>query len=134
VSEAIEPGPIVDRKGCVLGRHKGIPFYTVGQRRGLRLATGSPLYVIGIDRSANAVVVGGEREVYREAFVVSSVNWMIPEKQKAPFSAQVKIRYNHPGSEAVISPGEKGEVEIRFKTPQKAITQARLLSFMTERR
>jgi tRNA-specific 2-thiouridylase len=127
--ESIEPGPIVDQKGSVLGRHKGIPFYTVGQRRGLRLATGSPLYVIGIDRSANALVVGEEREIYKEAFVVDSVNWIIPEKQKAPFSAQVKIRYNHPGSEAVISPGEKGEAEVRFKTPQKAITPGQAAVF-----
>jgi len=129
VREAIEPGPIVDQKGSVLGRHKGIPFYTIGQRRGLRLAKGKPLYVIGIDRSANALIVGEEQEIYKEAFVVNSLNWMIPRNEQAPSSAQVKIRYNHPGSEAVISPEEKGEVEVRFKAPQKAITPGQAAVF-----
>jgi tRNA-specific 2-thiouridylase len=129
LGESIEPGPIVDQNGNILGRHKGIPFYTVGQRRGLRLAKGKPLYVISIDRSKNALVVAEEPEVYKDTFVVNSVSWIISRKEAAPFSAQVKIRYNHPGSEAVVSPREKGEVEVKFKTPQKAITPGQAAVF-----
>ena len=127
--ESIEPGPIVDHKGNVLGKHKGIPFYTIGQRRGLHLAKGKPLYVVGIDRSENALIVGEEPEVYKDTFVVNSANWITSDKQTASFEAQVKIRYNHPGSEAVISPKGSGELEVKFKTPQKAITPGQAAVF-----
>jgi len=122
LGESIEPGPIIDRHGNVLGRHQGIPFYTIGQRRGLRLAKGRPLYVMGFDRKINAVIVGEEKEVYGDTFLVSSVNWINSREERSSFPAQVKIRYNHPGSEAVISPKERREVEVKFKSPQKAIT------------
>jgi tRNA-specific 2-thiouridylase len=120
--ESIEPGPIVDRQGNVLGTHKGIAFYTVGQRRGLRLAKGRPLYVIGIDRGRNALIVGEEKEVYAHTFTIDSVSWINPREMSSLFSAQVKIRYNHPGSKATVTPKGKGELEVRFEIPQKAIT------------
>jgi tRNA-specific 2-thiouridylase len=120
--QSIEPGPIVNRHGNVLGEHKGIAFYTVGQRRGLRLAKGRPLYVIGIDRAQNVLMVGEEKEVYAQTFTIDSVSWINPREMSSSLSAQVKIRYNHPGSEAVVTPKEKDELEVSFKTPQKAIT------------
>ena len=129
LEESIEPGPIIDQNGVVLGRHKGIPFYTIGQRRGLRLAKGRPLYVIGIDRKRNALIVGEEKEVYGDTFIVNSVNWINSREVASSFLAQVKIRYNHPGSEAVISPKGKGELEVRFKSPQKAITPGQAAVF-----
>jgi tRNA-specific 2-thiouridylase len=133
LSERLEksfgPGPIVDRKGNVLGKHKGIPFYTIGQRRGLRLAKGKPLYVIGIDREKNVIVVGGEEEVYAGTFLVDSVNWIVPQKIISPHHIQVKIRYNHPGSEASISPKGEGDLEVKFKSPQKAITPGQAAVF-----
>jgi len=127
--ESIEPGPIIDQKGDVLGRHKGIPFYTIGQRRGLRLAKGKPLYVIGIDRKRNALMVGEEKEVYGDTFIVNSVNWIDSREMTSSFTAQVKIRYNHPGSEAVVSSKGKGEVQVVFRTPQKAITPGQAAVF-----
>ena len=120
--DSIEPGPIVDRQGNVLGTHKGIAFYTVGQRRGLGLARGRPLYVIGIDRVRNALIVGEEKEVFAHTFTIDSVSWINPREMSSSFSAQVKIRYNHPGSEAVITPKGGEELEVRFRIPQKAIT------------
>jgi tRNA-specific 2-thiouridylase len=122
LKESVEPGPIVDRRGNVLGSHKGIAFYTVGQRRGLGLAKGRPLYVIGIDRDRNALVVGEEKEVYAHTFTIDSVNWINMREIISSFSAQVKIRYNHQGSEAVVTPKGRDELEMSFKTPQKAIT------------
>jgi len=126
---SVEPGPILDKDGKILGRHKGIPFYTIGQRRGLRLAKGKPLYVIEIDRERNAIVVGGEEEVRGDTFLVDSVNW-IAASEMIPFdNAHVKIRYNHPGSEASISPKGEGEWEVKFKSPQKAITPGQAAVF-----
>ncbi|MGQ9645794.1 MAG: tRNA 2-thiouridine(34) synthase MnmA [Thermodesulfobacteriota bacterium] len=120
--ESVEPGPIIDVEGNVLGQHKGIAFYTVGQRRGLRLAKGGPLYVIGIDRKRNALMVGEEKDVYADTFSIDSVSWINSQEIKSSFSAQVKIRYNHPGSEATLTPKGRQELEVRFKIPQKAIT------------
>jgi tRNA-specific 2-thiouridylase len=129
LKESIEPGPILDKDGRVLGRHKGIPFYTIGQRRGLRLAKGKPLYVIGIDRGENAILVGGKEEVYSDTFIVDSVNWIIPQKMISSMDAQVKIRYNHPGSEATIISKGKDGLEVKFKSPQKAITPGQAAVF-----
>lgn len=129
LKQSIQPGPILDKDGNVLGRHKGIPFYTIGQRRGLRLARGKPLYVIGIDREKNAIIVGGEEEVYRDTFIVDSVNWITSEDMASPLNFQVKIRYNHPGAEAVLSPKGNGELEVKFKSPQKAITPGQAAVF-----
>jgi tRNA-specific 2-thiouridylase len=129
LKESIEPGFILDKDGKVLGRHKGIPFYTIGQRRGLRLAKGKPLYVIGIDGEKNEIVVGGEEEVYEGTFIVDSVNWIVPQKMIASHNTQVKIRYNHPGSEASLSPKRENEVEVRFESSQKAITPGQAAVF-----
>jgi tRNA-specific 2-thiouridylase len=129
LKESVEPGPILDKDGNILGRHKGIPFYTIGQRRGLGLAKGKPLYVIKIDRERNAIVVGGEEEVRRDKFLVDSVNWIVAPEMIPFHNAQVKIRYNHPGSEASISAKGKGEWEVKFKSPQKAVTPGQAAVF-----
>lgn len=129
LGESIEPGPILDREGRVLGTHQGIPFYTVGQRRGLRLAVGRPLYVVEIDRAKNAIIVGEEEEVYGHTFTADSVNWIASPRLSPSFSAYVKIRYNHPGSEAILSATGEDKVVVRFKEPQKAITPGQAAVF-----
>ncbi len=129
LGKVIEPGPMVDRKGNVLGKHKGIPFYTIGQRRGLGLAKGKPLYVIGIDRQKNQIVVGEEKEVYADSFTVDSVNWTSASLSASPVIAQVKIRYNHPGSDATLMIKGNDEVSVRFHAPQKAITPGQAAVF-----
>lgn len=129
LNEPIVSGPIIDKEGNVVGTHKGIPFYTVGQRRGLHLAKGKPLYVIRIEKEKNTIVVGEENEVFGDIFVVNSLNWIQARRTDSPFSAQVKIRYNHPGSEAILSWIGKDEIEVTFKTPQKAITPGQAAVF-----
>src|SRR4030042_687290 len=118
LKEAIIAGPILDKDGNILGRHKGIPFYTIGQRRGLRLAKGKPLYVIGIDREKNTVIVGEEDEVYSDTFIVDSINWISVQAMTSPITAQVKIRYNHPGSEAILSLKGENQAEVNFQSHQ----------------
>lgn len=128
LKETLKPGPILDREGNFLGRHKGIPFYTIGQRRGLGLAAGKPFYVVRIDAEKNAIVVGEERDVCHDKFTVDSVNWMACQPTSS-FPAWVKIRYGHPGSEALLFPAEEDRVEVRFKSPQKAITPGQAAVF-----
>jgi tRNA-specific 2-thiouridylase len=129
LGDTIEPGPIIDQKGNILGRHKGISFYTIGQRRGLGLARGKPLYVIGMDRDRNCITVGEETEVYADSFVVESVNWVTPPPSSPSILSQVKIRYNHPGSEASLYIRETNEVFVKFRSPQKAITPGQAAVF-----
>jgi len=129
LGSVIEPGPILDRYGNQLGTHKGIPFYTIGQRRGLRIAKGKPLYVIGIDREKNTILVGEEEEVYGDTFTAHSLNWIFPKERIDPKTLQVKIRYNHPGGEALLSQKGEDEVEVKFLSPQKAITPGQAAVF-----
>lgn len=129
---SIEPGPFVDQRGNLLGIHKGIPFYTIGQRRGLGLAKGKPLYVIDIDRKRNQIILGEKNEVLADSFVVESVNWISLPPSPPSFSAQVKIRYNHPGSEAILTLEKEDKVIVKFKTPQKAITPGQAAVFYDE--
>ena len=126
---AVEPGPIIDQKGNILGKHKGISFYTIGQRRGLGLAKGKPLYVTGIDRDRNCISVGEEAEVYADSFVVASVNWIGLLPSAPSILSQVKIRYNHPGSEATLFIKGNDEVFVKFSSPQKAITPGQAAVF-----
>jgi tRNA-specific 2-thiouridylase len=85
--------------------------------------------VIGIDRERNTVIVGEGEEVYGDTFIVDSINWIVSQKMVSSFSTQVKIRYNHPGSEAIVSPKGDGELKVKFKSPQKAITPGQAAVF-----
>lgn len=127
--EPVKPGPLIDRKGNILGTHRGIAFYTIGQRRGLGLAKGKPLYVVGIDREKNQIIVGEEPEVYGDSFSVDSVNWITGPPPASSISARVKIRYNHPGAEASLSIIGDSEVLVNFHHPQKAITPGQAAVF-----
>ena len=85
--------------------------------------------MIEIDREKNAIIVGEEEEVYGDTFIVDSVNWIASTGLSSSFSAQVKIRYNHPGSQATLSPKRQDEVEVKFEAPQKAITPGQAAVF-----
>ena len=97
-------GEIVDLHGRVLGHHDGIEFYTIGQRKGLGLSSPKPLYVIGLDAAKNRVVVGDGSALDRDEFTVERCNWIPFDTPPASFEATVKIRYNHPGTPATVTP------------------------------
>ncbi len=120
--QAIEskPGPIVDTKGRVIGKHKGIQFYTVGQRRGLGIPASRPLYVVKIESVTNTIVVGEESVLYAQGFVAVAPNWVSIEGLDGELDVQVKIRYRGLPARAVIS-NNGDEVIVRFRTPQRAI-------------
>ncbi len=118
--EAFRPGPIVHVSGEVLGRHNGIASYTIGQRRGLGIAHSEPLYVVLLSSADNAVIVGEERYLLRTRLTVGQINWMAVPRPAEPLCARVRIRYNHPGSEARIVPLTGGWVRVEFAEPERA--------------
>jgi len=115
-------GPILDRYGRVLGIHKGIWNYTIGQRKGLGIQSEKPLYVIDIDPERNAIIVGEERELYREEFYAEELNWVSIEKLEEPIEVKVKIRYKSNETDCTVIPVSEDRVLVRFKTPQRAVT------------
>ena len=116
----IKPGPIVNTEGVVLGRHKGIAFYTIGQREGLGLALGYPAYIIDINARNNAITVGKKEGVLKNKLLVSQPHFILKPVKKR-IALTVKIRYNHKGALAEVYPiGNK--IKVIFKIPQFAVT------------
>ena len=125
----IKEGEIVDKAGKVLGRHKGIPFYTIGQRRGLGIAYKEPLYVICINRKANRIIVGTKEDVLKKSFIAGDLNWMAINTIDKPFRAMVKIRYNHKASVALVTPVSYDMIRVDFDLPQEAPTPGQAAVF-----
>lgn len=123
------PGSITDAAGKVLGEHKGLLRYTVGQRKGLNLGMPCPQYVLRKDPASNTLVVGGERELYQSGMTVRDVNLISIEELSAPVSAAVKTRYSQKEAPAVLYPREGGLVDVRFEEPQRAITPGQAAVF-----
>jgi len=116
------PGDIVDSNGRVLGRHVGLGSYTVGQRRGLGVASGRALYVIALDQESNRVVVGGGEEQYRRSLIAERMNWVSIEEPGGPIGAVARIRSTHKGADVMVEPLPDGCARITFGDPQRAIT------------
>lgn len=127
--DAFAEGPIMDGGGHVLGRHKGLPFYTVGQRKGLGLAVGKPLYVADVDAEHNILVVGEKAEVERRECQVERVNWCLPPELGIPIAATVQIRHQHAGGMAMVTPLEDDMARVTFEAPQWAITPGQAAVF-----
>jgi len=122
-------GEIVNRRGEVLGEHDGIEFYTIGQRRGLGISSPKPIYVIALDAAQNRVVVGDGSALARDEFVAERCNWIAFDAPPASLEASVKIRYNHPGAPATITPGPGGAARVRLHVPQRAVTPGQAAVF-----
>jgi len=119
-SSCVKPGDLVDKNGSVVGKHKGIPFYTIGQRQGLGIARGYPLYVTQINAKNNQITVGNRDDACKNEFLTQEVHFLSkPFKKKVEIN--VKIRYNHKESPALAYPVKQG-LKICFKQPQFAIT------------
>ncbi|MBM3335725.1 tRNA 2-thiouridine(34) synthase MnmA, partial [Candidatus Sumerlaeota bacterium] len=126
---ACQPGEIVDRAGRVLGRHSGLIDYTVGQRRGLRIARARPLYVIALDAQRNRVVVGEKGDVFARGLVAGEINWVSVAGSQRPFAARVQIRYRHEAAPAMVEPLGEGRVRAVFESPQPAVTPGQAAVF-----
>ncbi len=133
IPDKIEPGPILNTSGEVVGRHRGIPFYTIGQRRGLGLSMGEPVYVVDIKADENVIVVGTKEEVYSRGLYAAEVNFIPFERLNGEKRVQAQIRYRAPAVPARIVPagGENGEelVKVLFDEPQRAVTPGQSVVF-----
>lgn len=120
--EGIRPGPFLDTRGNVLGTHRGIPLYTIGQRRGLGIAAGRRIYVVDIDPARNAVVLGEEEDLFCHGLEALDNNFIPFDHLSGPLRVEAQIRYNGRPEPAEISPLESGGVRVVFDSPQKAVT------------
>lgn len=122
--DAFAPGEVIDAAGNVVGTHPGHQHFTIGQRRGVRLALGKPMYVTHIDPAANRVTVGEREGLLRRTLVAREVNWVTARKLAPgePFRCQAKIRYNHRPEPAVARVTGAAEFTVEFDEPQSAIT------------
>jgi len=124
-----QPGEVVSTEGRVLAEHRGIHNFTVGQRKGLGVAVGAPLYVIRLEPEKNRVIVGPEEELFHRRFAVRDVNWIRPMQAGEAVEAHVKIRHNHPGAPAQVECHEAGEATVSFHQPQRSITPGQAAVF-----
>jgi len=129
LANASPPGPIFDRQGNMLGEHRGIPFYTVGQRKWLGISAKESLYVTDINPENNAIIVGNKEEVYRGGLIASRLNWIALEELKRPVKLKARIRYLHKEAEAIVTPLSEDKVYVKFKEPQMAITPGQAVVF-----
>jgi tRNA-specific 2-thiouridylase len=129
IPQAFQPGPILDERGNILGSHRGIVNYTIGQRKGLGIAASEPLYVIAIEAEHNAVIVGGKESAFSDRLVATNVTWLAIDPPTDAISARARIRYRHAEADATITPVGKDSVYVKFKRPQLAITPGQSIVF-----
>ena len=119
--QIFRPGPIVDIAGQVVGEHRGLAAYTVGQRRGLGLA-GSARYVVDLDDATNTITVGAAGDLDRDRLVATDVNFIACDPPREPIDVEAKIRHTHQPAKATVRVLDDGRAEVRFGEPQRAIT------------
>lgn len=127
--KTIPKGNFVLADGKVIGEHQGIIHYTIGQRKGLNLSMGHPVFVTKIRPDRNEVVIGENEDLFVNTLICDRVNFMAMEGLDGEVRLKAKIRYNHPGAECVISPAEDGKVRVTFDQPQRAITPGQAVVF-----
>ena len=120
LEQKVAGGYFVNKEGQILGQHKGYPFYTIGQRKGLDITFGKPAYVTAINPETNTVVLGDEEDLEKEDMKVARVNWIKYEGLNGPMEAITKIRYKDKGSHSVIS-SAGNDVSVRFFEKAKGI-------------
>lgn len=125
----IKPGYFIDTQGNILGMHKGIVHYTIGQRKGLGIALGRPMFVMEIDSVNNRIVLGEEDDVFSKSLVAEDLNFISIESLQGELRVKAKIRYSAKEAEAVIAPLSNGEVRVSFNEPQRAITPGQSVVF-----
>ncbi len=122
---AMRPGAIVDQAGHEVGTHQGVGRFTIGQRRGIGVAAGEPMYVIGIDVAAATITIGPRAATLGRHLVAAEANWHA-DVGKSPFRAEVQIRYNHRACPATVDPDGPGRFAVAFDRPIHAITPGQI--------
>lgn len=125
----IKPGPFLNMKGEVIGEHRGIPFYTIGQRRGLGVAAGERLYVVKIDPENNTVTLGPEKAIWGTGLIADDVNLVLYDELAGPLEVEAQVRYNGRPAPATLTILPGGKVNVHFHTPQRSITPGQAVVF-----
>ncbi|HGG0415387.1 TPA: tRNA 2-thiouridine(34) synthase MnmA [Clostridium sporogenes] len=125
----VREGNFVDKQGNVLGKHKGIVYYTIGQRKGLGIAFGKPMYVVDINPFKNEVVLGSIEDLLNTELVAKDINYIPFDTLKEPMEVEAKIRYSQIPSKAIITPIDDGRVRVNFHEKQRAITKGQSVVF-----
>ncbi|MFR5644219.1 MAG: tRNA 2-thiouridine(34) synthase MnmA [Clostridium paraputrificum] len=128
-SGKIKPGNFVDKEGNVLGRHKGIVYYTIGQRKGLGLSLGRPVFVTDIRPKTNEVVIGPEEDIFKTDLLAKDINFIPFDNLEGELKVTAKVRYSARPAEAVLYPEKNGKVRVSFKDKQRAITKGQSVVF-----
>ncbi|UCC41605.1 MAG: tRNA 2-thiouridine(34) synthase MnmA [Candidatus Aminicenantes bacterium] len=129
IPEAFGPGPILDIGNRVIGKHKGIAHFTIGQRRGMGISAPHPLYVIAIRSDENAIVVGKDEHLYEKTLLASRINLISKEKLGESLKVKARIRYKHREGKATLTPVDTDQVLVEFEKPQRAITPGQAVVF-----
>jgi tRNA-specific 2-thiouridylase len=124
-----KPGPIYDLQGKQLGRHRGLAYYTIGQRKGLGISSQEPLHVVHIDAAENALIVGPASALERTEFTVGKMHYVSGEIPTEPFKARVRVRYKAPEQPARVIPVDATHVQVTLLHPQRAITPGQAAVF-----
>jgi tRNA-uridine 2-sulfurtransferase len=124
-----QPGDIVNKQGTVIGRHSGIQYYTIGQRKGLGISAAKPVYVTAIDAPKNIIVIGEKNDLFSQEFNMTNLNWIAIPNLPTPITFNVKIRSSHKESEAEVTPLDTKNVRVKFKKPQFAVTPGQTAVF-----
>lgn len=127
--KAFTPGPICNEDGKVLGEHKGIAFYTIGQRDGLGIAVGKPVYIYRIEKKENAIYVGSKEKLFDGGLFAKDVNLIGMNFPKKKIEVKIKIRYNQPEVKAWLLAAGKDKIKIEFQKPQWAVTPGQAVVF-----
>ncbi|GKU25339.1 tRNA 2-thiouridine(34) synthase MnmA [Clostridium folliculivorans] len=128
----VKQGNFVDKNGNILGKHKGIVYYTIGQRKGLGLALGRPVFVTDINPLRNEVVIGPEEDIFKTDLIAKDLNFITLDNLDKEIKVKAKIRYSAKASDATIRPLEDGRVVVSFKEKQRAITKGQSVVFYDE--
>jgi tRNA-specific 2-thiouridylase len=125
----VETGDFVDQTGKVLGQHRGLFHYTIGQRKGLGIATGQPMFVTKIDTENNEVVLGEEQDILSNSLIAADLNWIAFDELTKPLQVTAKIRYGFREAAALIKPLDDGRVEVVFEQSVRAVTAGQSVVF-----
>lgn len=123
------PGEFVNQEGKILGEHRGIIHYTIGQRKGLGIAFGKPMFVTAIDAEHNRVVLGEQGSEYSDSLVAERVNYIVPGTPDGPFVCECRVRYNGKLGRAMVTPLADGRAKVEFDAPMRAVTPGQAVVF-----
>jgi tRNA-specific 2-thiouridylase len=125
----VKPGPFINMAGEVIGQHQGIPFYTIGQRRGLGIAAGERIYVVKIDPENNSVTLGSEEAILSCDLMAADLNMVLYEKLAGSLEVEAQIRYNGKPVQAVVTPLTGGTLRVHFHQRMRSITPGQAVVF-----